>query len=711
MARVRHLVPRPIHQIAAESPDQWRADGSDPQFRVDGPFARGFWELTFTGAAPIAADHDAVRVYYWRDGGLSDAASIRFPGLGEERARRALRFWLPEDTPWLRLDPTEAAGPVHFSAIDAVRRSPAAGVLRGVADRLRRAPIQTLADIRAVLAAARRDRHERNRLLLALAEPYADEGEYERWLQRRVAERPSEYPARELEGLFSLLTTVFDTPAQYIDALAASVFAQTWPAFEWVILDNGSRSPATRAAIDRLARDPRVRRFRVDDNLGIVGGMRYVLERSSNRYVLPVDSDDYLFRDALAIVASVIEQHGSPPLLYSDEDKLRDRRHTDAFLKPDWDPVLLRNCCYIAHLCAINRAQAMQLGAYTDRAAEGCHDWDTFLRFVRADAGAIHVPEILYSWRMHAASTAADVSAKSYIVNSHRHVLQKHAELTGLADRLEILPSPFFPASPDWWFRRRRTNPPPAVLVVFLPDAGRAAASLPASGGYPLAHVWLASGSGDEQAGADVEREARALYSGAMIERVRGSAGDVLGRAARLEADLVAVADGAIAVTGDEWLWEMIGLKESFADAALVGGRLLDERGRVIRAAGLFGLGDGTDSPDAGRLAQDAGYFGTALKQRSTDVVSGALCGYDPTFLRTVSIENAVTLESVALAVALRAQDLGRRVIFSPFVEGRTTRAGAVSLAAGDTSAIPHSHRYYHRLLSRERGHLFRPRI
>ena len=37
MARVRHLVPRPIHQIAAESPDQWRADGSDPHELTIGP--------------------------------------------------------------------------------------------------------------------------------------------------------------------------------------------------------------------------------------------------------------------------------------------------------------------------------------------------------------------------------------------------------------------------------------------------------------------------------------------------------------------------------------------------------------------------------------------------------------------------------------------------------------------------------------------------
>lgn len=709
MSRVRHLIPRPTHQIAAESQERWRAEGSDPRFRLDGPFARGFWDLTFTGAAPADADHDAVRVCYWHDGRLSDAASIRLPALGGRKTGRTLRCWLPEATPWLLLDSTDAAGPVHFSAIEAVRTSPAIGVLRGIVERLRHAPARTLADLVAIVTTARRDGHERNRRLLALALPDADDGEYERWLQRRVTERLAEYPAHAQAGLFSLLTTIFDTPAPYIDALADSVRAQTWADFEWVILDNGSQSTDTRAAIDRLARDPRARVFRTADNLGIIGGMRYVLERAANRYVLPVDSDDFLFRDALAIIASLVQQHGSPPLLYSDEDKLREGRHTDAFFKPDWDPVLLRNCCYIAHLCAIDRAQAIRLGAYTDPGAEGCHDWDTFLRFARTGAPAIHVPEILYSWRMHAASTAADVSSKTYIVNSHKHVLKRHAALTGLSDRLDVVPSPFFPVSPDWWFRRQRSHAPPAVLVVFLPEPDRPA-SLPTLGGYPVAQIWLVHHSGDAQAGMAAERDARARYPDTVIERVNGLPGEVLTRAARLDTALVAVVDGAISVAGDEWLWEMLGLKESFPDTVLVGGRLLDDGGRVLRAAGLFGLGGGADSPDKGRPAQDAGYFGTALKQRSTDVVSGSLCGYDPTFLRTVSIENAETLDSVALAVALRARDFGRRVVFSPFVEGRIPGGHTVSASAGDTWAIPQSNRYYHRLLSRQHGHLFRPR-
>ena len=710
MSPARRLIPHPLHQIVAESPDRWRAVGIDPQVRLDGPFARGFWELRFTGAASVRSQYDAVRLYYAADGQFTEAASVRFPGLGERETRHRLRFWLPCDAAWIRFDPSESPGIVHLGPIEAIRRSSGSAVLRGAVDRLWRAPMRAWHDFRRILTAARRDRHERNRLLIALALP-EQENEYDRWLWRRVSARQAEYPARADAGLFSLLTTVFDTPDEYIRVLARSVLEQTWRDFEWVILDNGSHAAATRAALARLANDPRVRLFRVERNMGIIGGMRYVLERASRRYVLPLDSDDYLFPDALSTVASLVQRHEYPALLFSDEDKLRDGRHTDPFFKPDWDPVLLRNCCYIAHLCAIDREQAIQLGAYTDPAAEGCHDWDTFLRFVRAGHGAVHVPEILYSWRMHQASTAADVGSKAYIVDSHRHVLEKHVELTGLSDRVEVVPSPFFPASPDWWFRRKRVNAPPVTLVVW--NSGNHELSgtvLSHLGGYPVVQIWVAGSSAAEAVPATALATMRAHHPGARVDQLSGTLGQALRLAAQSEGALVALVDTTVSIVGDEWLWELVGLKEAFADAVMLGGRLVDSDGRVTRAAGIFGLGEGADSPDRGRSEGDAGYFGTALKQCSTNVVSGALCGFDPAFLRTIPTDELSRPHTAALAVALEAYQRGRRVIFSPFVQGRPSSWCSECLQLVPNSSLPQDNRYYHPLLSREPDTLFRPR-
>ena len=56
-------------------------------------------------------------------------------------------------------------------------------------------------------------------------------------------------------GLLSLLTPVWNTPPDYLDALADSILNQDDDAsFEWIVLDNGSVDPRTQAALERLSR-------------------------------------------------------------------------------------------------------------------------------------------------------------------------------------------------------------------------------------------------------------------------------------------------------------------------------------------------------------------------------------------------------------------------------------------------------------------------
>ncbi len=227
---------------------------------------------------------------------------------------------------------------------------------------------------------------------------------YETWLAGRVAQRASRLPGPEHPGLVSFLTTVWNTSAKFLAPMADSVLGQSpHRAFEWVLLDNGSTAPDTLRELARIARDARVRLLRVDQNLGIVGGMRYCLERATGRYVVPVDSDDLLARDTVTTLARHLAEAGWPALAYSDEDHLIGRRRVLPYFKPEWDPVLFANSAYIAHLGAIDRVRALELGVYSDDSAKGCHDWDTFVRFLAAGETPLHIPEMLYSWRMHSA--------------------------------------------------------------------------------------------------------------------------------------------------------------------------------------------------------------------------------------------------------------------------------------------------------------------
>jgi glycosyltransferase involved in cell wall biosynthesis len=474
------------------------------------------------------------------------------------------------------------------------------GLLRRIAD-LRAAPATTPAD----------------------GLPAEPKNEYERYRRARLEMRRRDGPYRQAPGLLSFITAAYNTAPAFVQELAAAVFAQDGGTdFEWLILDNGSTDAGTREALRVISMHPAVRLARVEENLGIIGGMRFCLERATGRYILPLDSDDLIEPDCVHVLTKFITEQNYPALLYSDEDKLEDGRFSGPYFKPGWDPVLFLHSCYIAHLCGIDRELALQLGLYTAKTAEGCHDWDSFIRFMNAGFVPVHLPEVLYSWRMHRASTAGNITSKSFITASHRSTLQAALDHRNLP-QLELVNSPLFKHNVDWRFRRKR-DVPVSYLEISIPDAA-----------YPVSQL------------------------ATSIEASNSS--------------LVHILWNGITPDDDEWRWDAAGLLEMFSDAAMVGGTLHDGR-KVTAGPGVFGFGDGFGCPDEGRALGDPGYSAIMGKARSVSCVAGAHCVVRRDFLlKTLPV---LTAENVGVSMlgpwlGALARQTGRRVLYSPFMQAR----------------------------------------
>jgi SAM-dependent methyltransferase len=455
--------------------------------------------------------------------------------------------------------------------------------------------------------------------------------DYEEWIRQRLDERRRLYPQARRTIPLSVLTPAWNTPVPYLEALGESILGQTYRDFEWILIDNGSTDPATIACVTALGKRDRVRLERTEQQHGIIGGLRRCLERASGQYVLVADHDDRLYRDALQVFANSVLRAGSPKLAYSDEDKLFGDRFLDAYLKPDWDPVLFLNSCYIAHLIALDRARALELGVYTDSAAEGCHDWDAFMRFMLAGHRPLHVSEVLYSWRMHPRSTALNIGSKSYIEASHIHVLQKFLDAQSRPGLFSLRRSPLWGGTPDWWFQRKRQEGRPVLTA----RVGRSGLELSAGAAAlkPLA----------ERAGAD---------GGVLIHIIWSE------------------------ITFDEeGAWDALGLFELHPDTAVVGGRVLDKERRVVAAGEYFGFGGICAAPDIGRAEHDPGYFGQMWKQRSVSAVSTMNAVVEASFLleslRALDGE-PVSIPFLGAWLGATAALAGRRVVYTPFLAGTT---------------------------------------
>jgi glycosyltransferase involved in cell wall biosynthesis len=466
---------------------------------------------------------------------------------------------------------------------------------------------------------------------------------YNEWMKKHLERRRAKYAAPLQPGLLSIATPVWDgSPVSYLRLLAESIAAQNASGTcEWFVLDNGCSKPDVLRYLDELARRyPWVTLHREAKNEGIAGGLRVCLERARGRYLCVVDADDLLYPDCLAVAQWWIRESGYPPLLYSDEDKIIGSQAVQPYFKPDFDPVLLLNSAYIAHLGIIERAKALELGAYTDRNVEGSADWDCFVRFYTAGYEAVHIPEVIYSWRMHPESTADDAGSKPYIHSSQRAVLERYLAAKGMMEGFCVRYSPLLPGTADWWIERKQVKP--AKIAVL----------------------------GDHSA-----------FDYPGLQRIH----DVTEVSADIE--FVCLLEEGLEPERRDCLWEAQGLFERFPDAVMVGGWIASG-GQVEDGPRVLGFDGGCGCPDRGRPVVDPGYFTQMRKQRSVSAVSSRFA--------VVRAEDFRSMERDLSGSRMGewAMETNRRIIFSPFLrcDAKSERASAT---AGAT-AVPDT-RYYPR--------------
>jgi hypothetical protein len=526
---------------------------------------------------------------------------------------------------------------------------------------------------------------------------------YEEWLARRLAERARQGAFAASPGLFSILTTVFDTPPEFVRALADSLLSQSSPLFEWVLLDNGSTRHDVVETVRRIGSDERVHYLWSEKNLGISGGMRACLEGASGAYVVPVDSDDVVVEDALSLLARAIAENDSPPFVYTDEDHLRDGRPQSPYFRPDWDPVLNLSTSYVFHLCAFRRHDALELGVYTDASATWCHDWDTIHRFHGAGLEPFHVREVAYHWRSHAVSSTNRARPEGGSLDSQRHVLER---VIGATDQPELFALELFPidrGAPEWWVRRRRVEPErvDVVIVAEAEPTASAAVKRLEDLSYPFGRIEVV--------------EVADLHPRVTLDRIRDCVTGFGG-------ELTVVLTDEVVPEGEEWPWEALGLAKLHPEVAVLSPRILNSTRIVVAGAEMFGFGGLIGSPEFARAANDPGYFALALKQRCVSACHSAFFIARTSFLqRTLArLPPEASFEFLGAWLGAQAADDGKRVAASPLLTAVAPGifTGEQTPGAGEVERFQELHghllsddRWYSPHFSRDRGAAYELRV
>lgn len=681
------LVPLNDLMPRLEELNTWDVVGLDPQLAmlpVGGVYPSG-WVLLRSKISHKVEGYGESRLYLDLGQGYRQEDSLRIPVSLSGTILELVR--LPKGVCGMRWDPVDAHG--------RLRQEPLVMIEVGTIERLYRMIRRGVSMLRGYprslldpVALSWR------RVLLNPQAAYQAAGElrcrgnlplpstYEGWIARfdtmteeLRAQMRQEIEAMPRKPLISVVMPTYNTPKRLLRAAIESVRRQVYPHWELCIADDASTRPHVKRLLQRYMKaDPRIRVAFRSTNGHISASSNTALELARGDYVALLDHDDELAEQALYHVASAINDHPDVRVIYSDEDKIDlDGERSDPHFKPGWNPDLLHSQNYISHLGVYATELVREVGGFRV-GYEGSQDHDLLLRCVArcGDHEIVHVPRVLYHWRVLEGSTALDASEKSYAQQAGIRALQDYFDAQDSEARVG-------PGLAPNTYRVRYPIPEPAPRVsLLIPTRDRLSLvrtcveSILEKTTYPNYEVVILDNQSVEQETLDwldeISRDERVrvlsynhLFNFSAINNfgARHATGEILG-----------LINNDIEVISPDWLTEMVS-HACRPEIGCVGAKLYYDNDTIQHAGVILGLG-GVAGHSHKYFPRDApGYFARLLLVQNLSAVTAACM-----LVRKSVYEEVGGLNERDLKIAfndvdfcLKVHAAGYRNLWTPYAE------------------------------------------
>ena len=232
--------------------------------------------------------------------------------------------------------------------------------------------------------------------------------------------------------LISIAVPAYQTPVEFLKQMIESLISQTYPEWELCIANaSPDNEEMQRVLADYSAKDSRVRFCNLKENLGIAENTNRAFSMAKGEFMGLLDHDDLLAPNALYEIVQALQDHPQADALYTDEDKVTTEldEHFQPHLKPDFNLDLLRSNNYICHFFVVRRSIVEKAGGFRKEFDEA-QDYDFIFRCTENAREVLHVPEILYHWRTHKASTADNPASKMYEFEAGKRAIEANLERT-----------------------------------------------------------------------------------------------------------------------------------------------------------------------------------------------------------------------------------------------------------------------------------------
>lgn len=270
---------------------------------------------------------------------------------------------------------------------------------------------------------------------------------YQGWMERNMPVEQdfilmeNKIPLLNKNPLMSIVVPVYNPPINFFMQMLDSVKSQVYTNWELCLADDASTDSEVKKIIDQYVKsDDRIKVVYRKENGHISACSNSALELANGEFVVLVDQDDLISKNALFEIVNLINEKPEADLIYSDEDKIdENNNHNMPHFKPKWSPDNFLSRNYFGHLVVLRNSLVKKIGGFR-LGYEGSQDYDILLRFTELTRNIYHIPKVLYHWRIHTNSAASSETAKPYAYKAAQKALTEALKRRDEPGTVDFLP-------------------------------------------------------------------------------------------------------------------------------------------------------------------------------------------------------------------------------------------------------------------------------
>ena len=195
--------------------------------------------------------------------------------------------------------------------------------------------------------------------------------------------------------LVSVITPYYNA-GKYFEKTFNSVLNQTFPYFEWIIVNDGSTNEADVKLLEGFAqRDSRIKVLH-KENAGAAGARNFGIQASETNIIVFLDADDLMDEKYIEYAYFVLQQNPEATWAYTDSLGFAEKEY---LWQEEFSSEAMKKENVLSYMSAIRKSIFLEEELYDDNSKNMWEDYQLWLKLLAKGHYPAHIKQIMFWYR------------------------------------------------------------------------------------------------------------------------------------------------------------------------------------------------------------------------------------------------------------------------------------------------------------------------